>query len=132
MYRSQVDCLETKKGNLKVMEDTAELLEQEISLAQSKKQEFENVIAKLHAKHSHIEAKKELAMLSDGVNVKQFRKNHFARIDEILKNLEKRQEKEERLIDGLIGLRGQTGLIDYGNSPEDALEEIRSLLSSNS
>jgi hypothetical protein len=132
VYRSQKECLKTKRDNLKVMEDTARLLEKEISVAQTKKQEFENVIARLRAKHSHIEAKKELAFLSDSISIREFRKNHFVRIKQILKNLEKRQERAERLLDGVMGLRAQSGRVDYGKSSGDALEEIRSLLSPNS
>ena len=132
VYRSQKECLKTKRDNLRVMEDTARVLEKEISVAQSKKQEFENVIARLRAKHSHIEAKKELAFLSDGINIREFRKNHFVRINQILKNLEKRQERSERLLDAVMGLRASSGRVDYGGSSGDALEEIRSLLSPNS
>lgn len=133
IYRSQLEYLQTKKDNLRVMEDTAKLLEEEIALAQSKRQEFENLIAKLQAKHSQLEARKELAVLSDGVNIKKFRKNHFARISEILRRLEKQQEKAERLLDRLMGAKAQAGLIDYGKEPKSSgLEEIQSLLSENS
>ena len=131
VYRSQAGCLKTKRDNLKVMEDTARLLEKEISVAQSKKQEFENVIVRLRAKHSHIEARKELAFLSDGINIRDFRKNDFVRIKQILKNLEKRQERAERLLDGVMGLRAHSGRVDYGKSSGDPLEEIRSLLGPN-
>jgi hypothetical protein len=114
------------------MEETSKSIKQEISLAQTKKQEFENLISRLYAKQSQLDAKKELAILTDGINIKKFRENHFIKISQILRRLEKRQEKAERLLDGLIGLKYQPGQIDYGKKSSDAMEEIESLLHSNS
>jgi hypothetical protein len=86
----------------------------------------------LRARHSQLEAKKDLASFRGDANVKGFPKSHFSKITEVLRNLERRHEKAERLLEGLIGLKAQPGRIDYGNESKDALEEIRSLLSTNS
>jgi hypothetical protein len=115
IYQSELEHFEAKKNNLKVLEETAGLLENQVRLAQSKEQEFGSTISKLRAKDAHLEAKKELAALSVGAGVKGFGKNHFVKIDGLLRELEKRQVKTERLLDSALGLRGQSGLIDYGS-----------------
>ena len=115
IYQSELDRLEAKKNNLKVLEETAGLLENQVRLAQSKQQEFGSTISKLRAKDAHLEAKKELAALSGGAGMKGFEKNHFVKIDGLLRELEKRQVKAERMLDGALGLRGQSSLIDYGS-----------------
>ncbi len=114
VYESELDRLEAKKNNLKVLVETARLLEDQVRLAQSKQQEFGSAISKLKAKDAHLEAKKELAALSGGAIMKGFEKNQFVKIDGLLRELEKRQVKAERMLDGALGLRGQSSLIDYG------------------
>ena len=131
IYHSQVEHLEAKKNNLTVLEETAALLEKQIRVVRSKEQELGSTIAKLKAKDGLLEAKKGLVALSDGVDAKGFGKSHFAKIDSLLRDLEKRQERDERLLDGVLGLRGQAGLIDYGSS-QDVSKELRSLLGPNS
>ena len=115
IYRSELEHLEAKKNNLKVLEETAGLLENQVRLAQSKEQEFGSTISKLRAKDAHLEAKMEFAALSGGADVKGFGRNHFVKIDGLLRELEKRQVKAERMLDGALGLRGQSSLIDYGS-----------------
>jgi len=51
-------------------------------------------------------------------------------IDSLLRDLEKRQERDQRMLDGMLGLQGQVGLIDYGSS-RSVSEEMRSLLDLN-
>ena len=132
IYKQQMEYLKAKKDNLKMMEETAVRLDRQIAEAESKKYEFESAIETLETRHTNLEAKRELALLSDNGNIKDFQENHILRVREVLRNLEKRQYKAERLLDGLMDLKAKSGNIDYGEDTKDALEEIQAALSAGS
>ena len=132
IYKQQMEYLKAKKENLQMMEETAIRLDRQIAEAESKKHEFESTIESLEARHTNLEAKRELALLSDNDNIRDFHENHIFRVREALKNLEKKQDRSERLLDGLMGLITNSGNIDYGEDNKDALEEIQAALSAGS
>ena len=132
IYKQKMGYLKAKRDNLKMMDETSVRLERQIVEAESKKHQFESTIETLEARHTNFEAKRELALLSDNDNIRDFQENHILRVREVLKNLEKRQDKAERLLDGLMDLKTKSGNIDYGEDTKDALEEIQAALSAGS
>ena len=77
IYKQQMEYLKAKRDNLKMMEETAIRLERQIAEAESKKHEFESTIETLEARHTNLEAKRELALLSDNGQYKRFSRKPY-------------------------------------------------------